>query len=573
VTPRRMLVAAAVLAGVVFGVIGTAAIALAKAPPVIKVDNRKFDHDKHSQVSAAAGKAAACNACHVLDAGGIQKAGREHPRCSQCHTYPKACDVMKTAGPKGAARVCQTCHTPTRAECLPKDLPPRPTAVSFQARFTHGKHLTLGASIEKDCAQCHEPQAPAAAVAQVAKGPAHKLCSGCHNANGAKPAMTECQSCHQTPKAKTVAAADPYRLNGFDHRAHHTTSKQASCTGCHDKLLGAGEAALPRPSMQGCLTRCHDGGKAFSATGTKCTQCHKGRDPALPLKSEAGFSHAAHAGRNVKIADCAQCHSIENDGKLNAPLAKKDHMPCAASGCHQTEYLNRSTKICGICHDAASPWQKTASRAKPPAKPEWFESMDHASHLAKLGTGNNACASCHGDKLAKASAPQGHDACAPCHGTGKGPPMSQCGTCHVQTAPVRATISAWSVKSNFDHPGHAKDPRSGKQTACAECHAQIKAAKDLASIKPPTMAMCEGCHNGKSSFKTTGFQCARCHAKPIAKPAQPSALVDPLRSPGLGSTGPLALVPQGGPSSQGFADPCCARTGDRSIVVRPEVAR
>jgi hypothetical protein len=29
--------------------------------------------------------------------------------------------------------------------------------------------------------------------------------------------------------------------------------------------------------------------------------------------------------------------------------------------------------------------------------------------------------------------------------------------------------------------------------------------------------MCEGCHDGKSSFKTTGFECARCHAKQVAE--------------------------------------------------------
>jgi len=422
---------------------------------------------------------------------------------------------MKVSGVKSPARVCQVCHTPTRKECLPGDLPPRPTAVSYEAKFTHGKHLALGTSIEKDCAQCHEEQAVASTGK---KGPAHQLCSGCHNANGAKPAMRECAGCHQAPHASGGGRpSDPYRLAGFDHRDHHAASKQASCTGCHDKLAGSGEGALPRPSMQGCLTRCHDGAKAFSATGTRCTMCHKGKEPATPARADLGFSHASHAGHNVKIADCAQCHSIDADGKLPPPLSKKDHLPCSAAGCHQNEFLNRSTKICGICHDAAVPWLRTVSRAKPPPKPEWFESIDHAAHLAKIGGGNAACASCHGDKLAREAAPQGHDACAPCHGAGKGPPMNQCGACHVQTPPARAQTSEWSVKATFDHTKHAKDPRSRGTTACTECHQSIKAARDLAGIRAPTMAMCEGCHDGKSSFKTTGFGCAKCHAKEQAK--------------------------------------------------------
>jgi predicted CXXCH cytochrome family protein len=510
------------------GLAVTAAVAVA-APPVIKVENRKFDHDKHSQVSAAAGKPAACSSCHTFDANGVPKAGREHPRCAQCHTYPRSCDVMKTAGPKGQARICGTCHTSTSNRCLPPDLPPQPKTDSFQARFTHGKHLTLGVSIEKDCVQCHAEKG----ATEPAKVAAHKLCSGCHNANGAKPTLAECQSCHQAPKARTAAAPDPYRLNGFDHKAHHTASRQASCLGCHDKLLGAGEAALPRPSMLGCQTRCHDGQKAFSAVGTRCTTCHKGRDTAPATRQDFGFSHAGHAGRNVQIQNCAQCHSIDNDGRLPAPLAKKDHQPCAQSGCHMNEFASRTTKICGVCHETASPWQKTTSRSKPPAKPEWFERIDHAAHLGKLGSANTACAGCHGDKLAGAAPPRGHDACAPCHGKGQGPAMAQCAACHAQTPPARAIVSTWSVKATFEHKQHGLDPRArGTATKCTECHKQIATAKDLASIKAPAMADCEGCHNGKNQFKTTGFECVRCHAKGAeAKPQAPAVTLRELAEP------------------------------------------
>jgi hypothetical protein len=506
-TRRRAVLAGLALALVL---VAGAGAAVAAPPPIIKVDNRKFDHDKHAQVAAAAGKPAACASCHAFDESGARKPGREHPRCAQCHTYPRSCDLMKQAGPKGQARVCQVCHTPTSTRCLPPDLPPPPKAASFQARFTHGKHAALGASIERDCVQCHAAQAAAAPP----KTPAHKLCSGCHNPNGARPTMADCQSCHQPPRGRTTAtpaAADPFRLAAFDHRAHHAASRQASCLGCHDKLLGAGESALPRPSMAGCQARCHDGQKAFSAVGTRCTACHKGSAPVAPVRQDVGFTHEAHGRRNVKIDNCGQCHAAEADGRLTPPLAKKDHQPCATSGCHLNEFMSRTTKICGICHDAASPWQKTASRAKPPVKPEWFERIDHASHLGKLGTLNNACASCHGDKLAGVPAPAGHDACAPCHGRGQALTMSQCAGCHSQTPPPRVAASVWSVRATFDHKQHATDPRSRGLTKCTECHKQIAAAKDLASIKAPLMADCEGCHDGKHTFKTTGFSCARCH--------------------------------------------------------------
>jgi predicted CXXCH cytochrome family protein len=508
------------LALLCLGLVVATAAAMAAPPPIIKVASRKFDHDKHAQVSAAGGKPASCASCHTFDASGARKAGREHPRCAQCHTYPRSCDLMKQAGPKGQARICQVCHTPTSRRCLPPDLPPPPKGDSFPSRFTHGKHLALGPSIEKDCAQCHAAQG----AAERPKVTAHKLCSGCHNPNGASPTMAECQSCHQAPRGKAASPrpADPYRLGAFDHRAHHAASRQASCLGCHDKLVGAGANALPRPTMAGCQSRCHDGQKAFSAVGTRCTTCHKGRDPVAPVRQDLGFSHAAHAKRNVQIQRCGQCHAADAEGRLSPPLAKKDHMPCATSGCHLAEFMSRTTKICGTCHEAASPWQKTTSRSKPPVKPEWFERIDHASHLAKLGTLNNACASCHGDKLAGAPEPAGHDACAPCHGRGQALSMGQCGGCHVQSPSARAKVSPWSVRATFAHKQHATDPRSRGATKCTDCHKHVAAAKDLASIKAPRMADCEGCHDGKHTFKTTGFGCARCHTPPGGAKAKPA---------------------------------------------------
>ena len=37
---------------------------------------------------------------------------------------------------------------------------------------------------------------------------------------------------------------------------------------------------------------------------------------------------------------------------MHAPGTKKDHQPCANSGCHQPEFASKTTKICGVCHDA-----------------------------------------------------------------------------------------------------------------------------------------------------------------------------------------------------------------------------
>lgn len=504
---------------------------IAIAAPPIPVAQRKFDHDRHINAARASGKSAECQDCHRMDAQGTVLPGKEHKRCAACHTYPSSCTTLKTPGPKGPARVCEVCHVAKRKDCLPGDLPPPPKEESFTEKFTHGKHLSFGSGIEAGCVQCHEGQAPA----PPPKGQSHKLCATCHNAGGvaAKKPISDCASCHvQGAMPKTGTPPDAFRLTGFDHKTHHAASqKSATCTGCHDKLIGAADSALPRPSMLGCQNKCHDGQKAFSAVGTKCTQCHKGSEPAPATRTDMPFVHAVHASRNVKINDCATCHGVESDGKLTPPLAKKDHMPCAASGCHQTEFASKATKICGVCHDAVAPWQKITSRAKPPLKPEWYESIDHATHLAKIGsTANSACTSCHGDKLAGGPAPGGHDGCVGCHGKTARPAMNECGACHLKDKPAGAARSEWAVTAQFEkangHAKHAIDKRSNRPAQCFDCHPGVRTAKTLAQIKPTTMAECgDACHNGRTAFKTTGFDCSKCHSAP--RGGTPTAMVGP----------------------------------------------
>src|SRR4029077_19528709 len=96
-------------------------------------------------------------------------------------------------------------------------------------------------------------------------------------------------------------------------------------------------------------------------TGTSCTKCHRATEPPVKARTDVPFSHAEHERRNLRIADCASCHVLEADGTLAATLRGKDHLPCAASGCHQTELGSRTTKICGICHATSSPWTKQTS--------------------------------------------------------------------------------------------------------------------------------------------------------------------------------------------------------------------
>lgn len=492
-------------------VLALSALAIA-GPPVISSAKRKFDHSRHAASASASGKSVDCASCHPIDADGARQPVRDHQRCASCHAFPTSCTVMTTPGPKGAARVCQVCHVPTRPDCLPKDLPPLPTKDTFTARFDHGPHAALGGAIEAQCATCHP--GPAGADARRAP-PAHKQCATCHVAGRAQPAITACAGCHvaATPSPAIQKPPDPFRLEGFDHKRHVAASKQNACASCHDNL-GTASTAVPHPTMASCQTRCHNGKTAFSATGTRCTQCHRGTQPPAPITKVVAFTHGKHAARKMAISDCATCHAAQPGGELAPTLAAKDHAPCANSGCHQNEFMTREPRICGMCHQSATPWHKALAMPRSSgADSEWAGTMNHFTHLVTTSTGgssNVTCTGCHGDLLAGGKPPEGHAACASCHARSKRPLMGECAACHVPL-PAGTPRSEWSVRATFAHVTHAKDPRSGGTPACIGCHTNVASAKTRAELTPPKMEDCESCHNGNTAFKTTGFDCARCH--------------------------------------------------------------
>ena len=491
-------------------------------PPVIAPGARRFDHTKHAQVLEASGKpAVVCAACHKANPeDGKPSGGREHDRCTVCHELDRAkqsCDLVKVPGPRSPARQCAVCHVATRKECLPSDLPAPPAQPSFVARFAHNRHANLGDSIEKDCKLCHKAEAAGGAATKPSATEGHAACSGCHNARGSKIAMNQCDACHVAPKAALLPPPDPFAPHAFDHTKHRDLAKTGACLTCHKQAASANVDAVPTPSMLGCQQSCHDGKKAFSATGTNCVKCHKGStEPPAKQRTDVAFSHTAHGQRGVTIADCAQCHLGEADGTLHAPGTKKDHQPCATSGCHQPEFASKTTKICGVCHDAQAPWAAAIARARKIDKPEYFQPINHKLHTHIAGTTNEACSTCHGDRLAAAAVPTEHRGCAKggkCHGGTEAPSMTDCRLCHKTQAPATRPRSAWSVAATFKHVTHATDPRTHNASRCIECHANAAAANDLASITAPAMKQCDGCHDGKAAFKTTGFECARCHTK------------------------------------------------------------
>lgn len=248
-------------------------------------------------------------------------------------------------------------------------------------------------------------------------------------------------------------------------------------------------------------------------------------DAADGKAAEVRFSHEVHAGRGVKIDDCGGCHVLGADGRAAPPTSKTPHQPCATAGCHAEQYWSRTPTICVVCHDDIDPSKKQPARLVRRERTEFGGEINHASHAGARVSGqgpNGACVACHGDPYKKAAAPEGHAVCAPCHGKsgagGAAPTMQTCGGCHTRDAKGGGggkPRSAWSVAATFDHGDHDKDPRKGASGAptCTECHSTVAKATTIRAIKAPTMQTCDGCHDGKHAFKTTGFGCAKCHAK------------------------------------------------------------
>jgi c(7)-type cytochrome triheme protein len=482
---------------------------------------RGFDHKAHAAAlrQKTGGTEGCAGACHrsELDGGWVHDKKREHARCFEsCHTFATSCGTLAA----GAGRVCITCHTNLKERCLPAGAirtPPGPS--TMPARYSHRVHIQPGAS-GRQCEACHGEFGDRAPRGRGSMAIDHGDCGDCHGRR-AEPRMTQCQSCHAAPTARPPArTANPYAVTGaFSHQRHASERRVGTagreCMTCHANIAQArDDAAMPMPTMRGCLDGCHDGAKAFSAVGATCTRCHKGSGADAPPGGDARFSHDAHGKRGVDVASCSACHSLAADFRVAPPIRGKDHRPCATSGCHADAFLTRGGPLCAVCHEGTAPWVRQEGRSRRPPRSEFGSDFSHRSHLGNGAAGNDQCRKCHGDP-GGGEPPAGHQACAPCHGRGTPPDMNRCGGCHAPGSSVKRTAaSPWSVAARFRHETHREDPRKGRgQARCAECHAGVAAAARLANVAPPTMKSCSACHNGEHAFKTTGFGCAKCHGQ------------------------------------------------------------
>lgn len=245
-----------------------------KKNSVADVGARLFDHSRHPS-----GPTLNCARCHMADTQGAWKniGKREHARCFDCHKFSASCSVLK----RKEGKVCLSCHTTFQARCTPPGyIRPTVGGSAFYAKYSHRTHAQTRASTGAQCESCHGTFG----VAAPGKGTlsaGHSNCGGCHG-KGVEPLIaTSCEGCHiRGTLVPTTGKQSLYSVAGaFDHQAHaglqRVGTQGRDCLVCHSNIKeSVSDSVIPKPTMAGCMSSCHDGEKAFNAIGTTCTRCH-----------------------------------------------------------------------------------------------------------------------------------------------------------------------------------------------------------------------------------------------------------------------------------------------------------
>jgi Cytochrome c7 and related cytochrome c len=238
--------------------------------PVQSTDYSQFKHDnpQHARLP--------CLLCHRRETNTAQPTlpGKSnHEPCTGCHAQ----QFRDSTNP-----ICTICHTNVQAGTVK----PFPALQSFNVKFDHGSHLSVGTT----CATCHRLNRRGIALSIPSGLNAHTICFRCHTPD-AKPNesngrnLGSCSTCHQLGRhvwSKEHATA--FRL-GFSHRSHGA-SENLRCNVCHGVMSGQpiGQQVTSPLSLNhhaparalSCMT-CHNGQRAFGGDDfSVCTRCHEG---------------------------------------------------------------------------------------------------------------------------------------------------------------------------------------------------------------------------------------------------------------------------------------------------------
>ena len=380
-------------------------------------------------------------------------------------------------------------------------------------------------------------------------GPSIGACSGCHRADGWKPAViastfrhaegrfpldgahqrTECVSCHKSLVFSTVTSSC-----ASCHTDVHKSEFGTTCDRCHTTRSFVDVARMARAheltrfplrgahvgvSCEGCHTGSVPGQGQYRGRPTTCVGCHAGtfRSATSPDHQGAGFSQ-----------DCASCHDVSTwhsakyDHNLTQFALAGAHRAVNCAGCHADRVFKGKPMACMSCH--APDYNKTAA---PPHAASAFPTLcttchgvqawkgatfDHSTTQFPLtgAHGLALCSGCHADNVFKGKS----SVCQSCHqkdfAASQRPPHSQlgftsaCADCH--------TTAAWKG-APYDH-SVTRFPLTGahRTATCNDCHAN--------GVFRGRVSTCVSCHQGvfdksvNPPHVASGFPvtCQLCHS-------------------------------------------------------------
>ncbi len=229
-------------------------------------DYSKFQH------STAYHARLPCLLCHRRESNSARPkipSGSNHLPCAGCH--------VKQFADSGNA-ICTICHSNAQSGALK----PFPRLSSFNMKFDHARHLSMGSL---SCATCHRPSRAGVAMTIPSGFNAHVTCYQCHGP-GAKSGdreISSCSVCHEMGRRiRTSEAAPAFRV-GFSH-AKHNRDARLSCNDCH-RVRGSVAQRLQitapqplnhhaSPNSLSCMS-CHNGKMAFGGDDfSACSRCH-----------------------------------------------------------------------------------------------------------------------------------------------------------------------------------------------------------------------------------------------------------------------------------------------------------
>lgn len=362
--------------------------------------------------------------------------------------------------------------------------------------FRHDRH---GPKQGFPCRHCHD-DAPAGTPRHGQLSIPGEGCKACHHDTKRFP---RCRQCH-APVSKETRVD---RLV-FDHGKHVQTSRDLTCTECHNRLT---EKEGPWP-LDRCLD-CHHASRA----PLPCLRCHGGQTTREVPEKIPHFDHRLHAasGSEKGVDTCRDCH-LSSKGRLVVP----DSLPCAV--CHHPADPAQGL-ACRRCHEEAG----VDRRIRNP-------DFDHGLHARTV----SPCTECHGSDSARSPA-RGLD-CTRCHhGTSE-----DCRHCHGPLVRFEKAVPFLPEQAVFSHGLHQSrapclachEPSAGLDAPlgsrdCATCHHQSGHGPACTVCHPEAGNIMEGRFpgrpNGPPDVMLGIVKCGECH---VLAPGERSGLEEGTRS-------------------------------------------